>query len=123
MAKHVSVYASAARTATPTAVTVPAGRYNWLHLVIDVTAVTSTPSVVCTIDALDTISGKYYNLLTSAALTESGAPYTRVLKVGPGLPVTANLSANDVLPSTIRVTMTHADSDSITYSVGATLMD
>lgn len=122
MAKHVSVYASAARTATPTAVTVPTGRFKSLHLVIDVTAVTSTPSVVCTIDGLDPVSGKYYNLLTSAALTESGVPFTRVLKIGPGLPVTANLSANDVLPSTIRVTMTHADADSITYSVAATLV-
>lgn len=122
MAKHVSVYASAARTATPTAVTVPVGRYRSLHLVIDVTAVTATPSVVCTIDAQDPVSGKFYNLLTSAALTESGSPYTRVLKVGPGLPVTANVSANDVLPSTIRVTMTHADTDSITYSVAATLI-
>lgn len=122
MAKHVTVYASAARTATPTAVTVPTGRYKSLHLVCDVTAIASTPSVVCTIDALDPVSGKYYNLLTSAALTESGSPYTRVLKVGPGLPVTANVSANDVLPSTIRITMTHGDADSITYSVAATLI-
>jgi len=122
MAKHVSVYASAARTATPTAATVPVGRFKSLHLVIDVTAVTATPSVVCTVDGLDPVSGKYYNLLTSAALTDSGAPYTRVLKIGPGLPVTANLSANDVLPSTVRVTMTHGDADSITYSVAATLV-
>jgi hypothetical protein len=123
MAKHTTVYASAARTATPTAATVPVGRYNWLHLVIDVTAVTATPSVVCTVDGLDPVSGKYYNLITSAALTDSGAPYTRVLKVGPGLTASANLIVNDVLPSTIRVTMTHGDSDSITYSVAATLMD
>lgn len=122
MAKHMSVYASAARTATPTAVTVPVGRHKSVHLVIDVTAAASTPSVVCTVDAYDPVSGKYYNLLTSAALTESGAPYTRVLKIGPGLPVTANLSANDVLPSTLRVTMTHGDADSITYSVAATLI-
>ncbi len=123
MGKHQAVYASAARTATPTAVTVQVGRYNHLHLAIDVTAITSTPSVVCTIDGLDPVSGKYYNLLTSAALTESGVPYTRVLKIGPGLPVTANVSANDVLPDTIRITMTHGDSDSITYSVGANLYD
>jgi hypothetical protein len=122
MAKHVSVYASAARTATPTAATVPVGHYSALHLVIDVTAAAATPSVVCTVDGYDPVSGKYYNLLTSAALTESGAPYTRVLKIGRGLPVTANLSANDVLPSTLRVTMTHADGDSITYSVAATLI-
>jgi len=123
MGKHATVYASAARTATPTAVTFQAGRYNFLHLVIDVTAIASTPSVVCTVDGLDPVSGKYYNLLTSAALTESGSPYTRVLKIGPGLPVTANVSANDILPDTIRVTMTHADTDSITYSVGANLSD
>jgi hypothetical protein len=122
MAKHVSVYASVARTATPTAVTVPVGRYKALHLVIDVTAATATPSVVCTVDGLDPVSGKYYNLLTSAALTESGAPYTRVLKIGRGLPVTANVAANDVLPSTVRVTMTHGDADSITYSVAAALV-
>lgn len=123
MGKHQTVYASAARTATPTAVTVQVGRYNYLHLACDVTAVTATPSVVVTIDGLDPVSGKYYNLLTSAALTDSGSPYTRMLKIGPGLPVTTNVSANDVLPDTIRITMTHGDSDSITYSVGANLYD
>jgi hypothetical protein len=117
------VDASAARTATPAVVPLPTGRYRFLHLAIDVTAITATPSVVCTVDALDPVSGKYYNLLTSAALTESGVPYTRVLKIGPGLPVTANLSANDALPGTVRVTMTHGDADSITYSVGATLIN
>lgn len=121
--KTVTVYASAARTATPTAVTVPAGRYNYLHLVTRVTAATATPSVVITVDALDPVSGVYYNLLTSAALTESGVPYTRVLRIGPTIPAAANLAAQDVLPDTLRVTMTHADSDSITYSVSALLMD
>ena len=121
--KTVTVYASAARTATPTAVTVPAGRYNYVHVVIRATAATATPSVVCTIDALDPVSGVYYNLLTSAALTESGVPYTRVLRVGPTLAASANLIANDALPDTLRITMTHADSDSITYSVSALLMD
>lgn len=122
MAKHVSVYASAARTATPGAVTVPVGRYKSLHLVIDVTAVTATPSVVCTVDGYDPISGKYYNIITSAALTDSGSPYTRVLRVGQGLTAAANLVVLDVLPSIIRVTMTHGDTDSITYSVAATLI-
>lgn len=118
--KSTTVYASAARTATPTAVTVACGRYNWLRVVIDVTAIAATPSVVCTIDGLSPLSGKYYNLLTAAAVTATG---TTVLKVGPGLPVTANVSANDVLPDTIRITMTHGDADSITYTVAAELMD
>lgn len=121
-ATHISVYASAARTATPTAATVTVGKARAVHLVIDVTAVTATPSVVCTVDGYDPVSGKYYNLLTSAALTDSGSPYTRVLKIGPGLTASANLIANDVLPSVIRVTMTHGDADSITYSVAAALI-
>ena len=119
MSKHVSVYASAARTATPTAVTVPTGRYQYMHIVTDVTAAAATPSVIMTIDALDTVSGKYYNLLTSAAFDQTVA--TRTLKIGPGLPVTANVSANDIVPSTIRITMTHGDADSITYTVGVHL--
>lgn len=118
--KTVTAYASAARTATPTAASVPAGRYNFLRVVIDVTAITATPSVVVTIDGLDPVSGKYWNLLTSAAITATG---TTVLTVGPGLPVTANVSANQVLPDTLRITMTHGDADSITYTVAAHLMD
>lgn len=118
--KSTTVYASAARTATPTAATVPAGRYNYLRVVIDVTAITSTPSVVCTIDALSPTSGKYYNLLTAAAVTATG---TTVLNVGPALPVTNNVSANAVLADTLRITMTHGNSNSITYTVAAELMD
>ncbi len=119
MSRHVSVYASAARTATPTAVTVPVGRYQFAHIVTDVTAKTSTPSVVMTVHGLDTVSGAYYLLLTSAAF--DGTTETRALTIGPGLPVTANVSVNNVLPSSIRVTMTHGDADSITYSVGVHL--
>lgn len=118
--KAVTVYTSAARTATPTAVTTPAGRYNWLRVVIDVTAVTATPSVVLTIDGLDPVSGKYVNLLTAAAVTATG---TTELLVGPGLTNANNVVANKPLPDTIRFTMTHGDSDSITYTVAAHLMD
>jgi hypothetical protein len=118
--KTVQVYATGARTATPTAVTVNAGRYNWLRVVIDVTAVTATPSVVLTIDGYDPVSGKYYNLLTAAAVTATG---TTELLVGPGLTIAANVVANKPLPDTIRFTMTHGDADSITYTLAAHLMD
>lgn len=116
MAKHVTVYASAARTATPTAVTIPTGRYRYLHLTLDLTALAATPSIVVTIDGLDPVSGKYYNLLTSAAITTVS---TNTYRIGPGLTNSNNLIANDVLPSTIRVTCTHGDADSATYIVGA----
>ena len=111
-----TIYASAARTATPTAVNVASKGRQRLHLVIDVTAVAATPSVVATIDGYDSLSGKYYNLLTATAITATG---TTVLKIGPGLAASANSSATDFLPGTWRLTMTHADADSITYSVAA----
>lgn len=109
------VYPSAARTATPTAITIKPGWAEGLHVIIDVTAVTATPSVVCTVDALDGVSGKYYTLLTAAAVTATG---TTQLSIGRGLTNTANVVANDFIPKQLRVTMTHADADSITYTVG-----
>lgn len=118
MAKHQTVYASAARTATPTAVTVSAGRYRYLDVTLDMTALAATPSLVVTIDALDPASGKYYNLLTGAAVTTVS---TVTYRVGPGLTVAANLVANYVVPDTIRITVTHGDADSATYTVGANL--
>jgi len=115
----VTVYASAARTATPTAVEVPCGAHRGLHLVIVVTAITASPSVVPTIDGYDPVSGTWYNLLTGSAITATG---TTVLKIYPGIATIANAAASDVLPATIRVTCTHGDADSATYSVAAHLV-
>lgn len=92
--------------------------YHGLHLVIDVTAVTATPSVVPKIQGKDRVSGKYYDLLVGAAITAEG---TTVLKVFPGASPVANAVANDHLPRVWRVVLTHADTDSITYSVAAEL--
>jgi len=113
-----TLFASAARTATASS----DDQYSsepGLHLVIDVTAVAATPSVVPTIQGKDALSGKYYTILTGAAITATG---TTVLKVYPGIEPLANGAASDVLPGTWRVTMTHADADSITYSVAAHLV-
>lgn len=116
----VTVFTSAARTATPTAFDGAAGSgVRGLHLVIDATAVTATPSVVFTIQGGDPVSGKFYTLLVSAAITGTG---TTVLRVYPGLTAAANLVASDVLPPKWRVIATHGDADSITYSVAALLV-
>ena len=111
---EVVAYASAARTATPTAVTLPTGGNRGCHVVINVTAVTATPSVVPTIDGVDSVTGTAYNLLTGLAITATGIT---VLKIAPGIGTIANAAASDVLPNNIRLTMTHGDADSITYSV------
>lgn len=117
--REVRVYESAARTATPTAAGIDAAYARGVHVVVDVTAVSATPLVVPTIDGYDTLSGKWFNLLTGSAITATG---TTVLKVYPGIAAVANAAASDVIPNRIRVVMTHADADSATYSVAAHLM-
>lgn len=117
MAEKV-VYASAARTATPTAVNINTGRAKELRIVIDATAITATPSVVCTVDGADSTSGKFFNIITSAAIVAVG---TTVLTVALGVTPAANVAVSAPLPQIIRVTMTHGDADSITYTVTAHL--
>jgi len=90
----------------------------FLHVIIDVTAVTATPALTVKIQGKDRASGKYYDILVSAAIATVS---TTVLKVGPGLTAAANLVANDFLPAIWRVTVTHGDTDSATYSVGANM--
>jgi hypothetical protein len=115
MKYNTSIYQSAARTATPTAVGITDKDVVGVQVVIVTSAVTATPSVVVTIDGLDPLSNTFYNILTSAAIATTS---TVVLRVHPDIVAAANLTAQDFLPATYRVTMTHGDTDSITYTVG-----
>ncbi len=114
------VYTSAARTATPTAVVVNTRKAKALYLYWNSTAITASPSIVVTVDMYDSLSNSYSTLLTSAAITSAT---TVVLKLGPGLTAAANVAVLDYLPDQVRVTCTHGDADSITYSVAAHLLD
>ncbi len=87
-----------------------------VHVVIDVTSITDTPSVVPHIQGKDGLSGKYYDILVGNAIVATG---TTVLKVYPGIVATPAVAASDMLPILWRVRMIHDDGDSITYSVGA----
>ncbi len=117
-----TLYPSAARTATPSAVTQDEGSRSSVggHFILDVTAIVSAPSITVNIEAFDPASGKWYAMLTSAAIT---AVSTTVLRVYPGVTPTANLSVSDGLPSQWRARVTHGNSDSITYSLGVRLLD
>lgn len=91
-----------------------------LHLVIDITAVTGTPTLTVTIQGKDAVSGKYYTILASAALS---AVATTVLRVYPGLTAAANTIANDVLPKDWRVTYTVAGgTPAVTATISAALI-
>lgn len=113
-----AVYPSAARTATPDTVELEVGDSDGVTLVIDVTAVTATGTLTVKISGVDRVSGKTFDLLSSASLSAVG---TTVLQIGPSIPVAANASANVVVPNVIRVTATHGNGVSLTYSVGLLL--
>ena len=115
-----TVYASAARTATPTAVTINTRRAKALVVVFDVTAVTSTPSTIVTIDGFDSLSNSYFTILASAAIATA---VKTVLRVGVGLTAATNLTVADYLPDQVRVTATHGNANSMTYSISAHLLD
>jgi len=117
-AEHI-FFSSAARTATVSGSDVVNPRWRGLIVTLDVTAVTATPSITLTIEYKDPASGKYEALLVGAAVTTTG---THTYIVYPGGDVTAAEDIVEVqgvpLPYRFRITMTHADADSITYSVG-----
>lgn len=120
---YFEVLPSAARTTDPDPQEFElAGRgYEYtggLVLVIDATAVTATPALTVTVSGVDRVSGKLYTILASVAIATA---VTTVLKIGPGLTAAANTVANDRLPPVFRVTCTHGDADSITYSIGGML--
>lgn len=116
----LTVLVSAARTATPDTqqFEILGHDARALHVIIDATAVTATPALTVTISGVDPLSGQVYTLLASTAIATVS---TTVLKVGPGLTAAANAAANDYLPRVFRITATHGDADSITYSIGAHL--
>lgn len=116
---NLTVLSSAARTATTNSSDII--NYNWkgLHLITRVSALTATPSITVSIEGKDTLSGQYYTILTSASITTVSV---NVLKVYPGITAIGGISSSDIIPREWRVTVTHADADSITYSVAALMV-
>lgn len=110
----VSVYASAARTATPTvgATVDRHASYRGILVQIDVTAVTSTPSTVFTVQ--DAVTDDWADVLASTAIATTG---TTNLVCHPDAADRANVSENTALRSRFRVKAVHGNANSMTYSV------
>jgi len=119
LAQHVGVFRSAARTATHSSPDISNYSGTGMVAVIDATAITATPSVVFTIEGKDPTSGKYYTILASAAIVATG---TTVLRVHPDLTAATNTVAKDMLPAVWRVKTAVSDTDTLTYSVGASMV-
>ncbi|HEU5160335.1 MAG TPA: hypothetical protein VFU43_25275 [Streptosporangiaceae bacterium] len=108
-----------ARTVAPDTHEYQTSGHRFLTLVVDVTAITATPGITVSVLGVDRASGKTWTVLTGAQLVAVTGATPQTLRVGPGLVASANAVANEVLPSTFRISVAHADADSITYSVGA----
>lgn len=113
-------FASAARTATVSSPDITAYGKQGLIVIFDVTAVHASGSdVKCKIEGKDPASGKYYTILESASVITVS---TNTYRVNTLLTASANLIAKDMMPETFRFTMTHANANSTTYSVGYILV-
>lgn len=110
--------ASLARTATNSTSDFTNYGHESMIVVFDITAV-STSDIKCKIEGKDPASGKYYTILESASVTTTS---TNVYRISPQLTAAANTIAKDITPTNFRFTMTHANANSTTYSVGYMLI-
>lgn len=113
-------FPSLVRTATQTSDDFSNHSARGVRVTLDITLNAGTAAaIIVTIRAKDPASGKYATLLASASKTAAG---TTVLVVYPTITAAANTIAQDVLPQTWDITVTHADANPITYTVGYQLL-
>lgn len=88
-------------------------------VVLDATAVNAVGSFTLSIQGKDAASGKYFTLLTGAAVSTVS---TNVYTLYPGVTVAANAAVSNVLPRIWRVVATYNSGTNLTFTVGASLI-
>ena len=118
----LTLLASAARTATTTSTDQTNRNGKGVLVTVDVTSITSTPILTPSIQCKDVLSGKYESLLTASATITATGTHTYVVYPGVGA-ASGDVAQTAGFPlcRTWRVSIAHTDSDSATYSVGASL--
>jgi hypothetical protein len=117
MANYTSATAAitaTAATTTQTSADIGNNSGRTMSVILDTTSI-GTGSVTVTINGKDPASGKYYPLLAGAAVTTNA---TTVYHVGPGMTVTANVSANVPVPKVVQIVVTANNANAATYTVG-----
>lgn len=121
------------RTALPTIADQNNFAYSAMTLAVDITGVGTggnVPSLTFTLQGKDIVSGKYYDIVSTAALATVG---TRVIQICPDLTAAASAAGSvatgaelqkvaAMIPKTWRVVIS-GTAGSCTYSVGAELSD
>ena len=119
MNTQITLLASVARAADSNSADIDNTEdYQSAIIVIDVTLDPGSASVVFTVQGKDLLSGEYYTILASAAITALG---TTVLHIGDGTTDDDNIAVGTRLPRVWRLNVDHAATQSMTYSVGADL--
>jgi hypothetical protein len=114
---------SLARTADVTTPEMENGWWRGVLLVVDVTADPATASVVPKIEVYDPGSGKWITWFAAAAAITATGTYVYSIYPDSGAAADAVTEVRSYpLPKTWRIFMDHADTDSITYSVGYMMM-
>lgn len=110
-------FSSAARTATPTAFSAyNKGNFNAVQVLISTTAAGTSPSTTYVIATWDSKASAWIDLLTSAAVTGT-ANGNLVLQIGGVGQNVANVTDVRHPGKRIRVSPTHGNSTTHTYSV------
>lgn len=112
--EEVALLTSASRTTTQTSGDLTNIAGNTLTVVLDMTTV-GTGSVTVTINGKDPASGKYYLLLSGAAIVTNS---TNRYRVGPSVAASANAVAQDYLPRTFQIVVTANNANAAVYTLG-----
>jgi hypothetical protein len=111
------IYTSGARTATSSSSDATNYNHRGLHVIVNVSSA-GTGSVTPMIEGKDNLAGVYYSLHAAAtAITANG---TYVYEIYPGVGTASGgitQATSRVVPRLFRVTMTHNNANSMTYSV------
>lgn len=126
--RHVALLPSAARTATPHQQQVHfTDDVDSIVLVVNVTGAAASGTVTALIEGVDDETQATYPILTASSTAQIGTGTgTFSYRVAPSLTSgvdavnTKSQAANDIVPPTVRITLTHSGAASITYS--ATLL-
>jgi hypothetical protein len=98
-----------------------AQNFKGITVVLDVTSI-GTASLTVSIQGKDSVTGKYFTLLASSAITANGTTAHIVYPgITPATGANANTAVSTILPAAFRVVVTAGNGNPATYTVGAVL--
>ena len=122
--QQLTVLSSSSRTATTTSDALLNGLgVRGAYVILKVSGAASTPIITPSIQILDPVGGGYVNVLVASSGVTTNGTYTYLVYPGIGSAASGVTQvASFPLANAWRVSVAHDDTDAITYSVGAQLI-